>query len=146
VEFILHKSLLISACLWCDGIVCIRNKGKGTEIHTWAQETRLEINGWGMPLVNRQGWCWRYRTPADILYQYIMYWRNKTKRRSKRSVFRVQRPESIVVLSYGIPNQSGLRMGEKIECFWAAVSYISILNDSIYAIQGVYKRMVRFQK
>jgi len=146
VEFILHKSRLILACLWCDDIVCIRNKGEGTEIHTWAQETRLEINGWRMPVVNRQGWCWRYRSPAAILYQYIMYWRNKTERRSKRSVFRVQRPESIVVLSYGIPNQSGLKMGEKIECFWAASSCISILNDGIYALFLYYALCVLFQK
>jgi hypothetical protein len=121
-------------------------KGKIYEIHTWAQERRLEISGWGMAVVNREGWCWRYRAPAAILYQYIMYWRNKTKRRSKRSMFRLQRWESVVVLSYEIPNQSGLKMGEKIEYFWATNSYISILNYSIIAIFLYYALGILFQK
>jgi hypothetical protein len=128
-------------------ISCVfATKRKIYEIHTWAQETRLEINGWGMAVVNRQRCCWHYRAPAAILYQYIMYWRNKTKRRSKRSMFRLQRSESVVVLSYGILNQSGLRMGEKIECFWAASSYISILNYSIIAIFLYYALGIIFQE
>jgi len=141
VEFILHKLLLISACLWCDDIACFRNKGEGTEIHTCAQETRLEINGWGMPVVNREGWCWRYRSPAAILYQYIMYWRNKTERRSKRSVFRVQRPESIVVLSYWIPKSKRIKNGREdwmfLSCHllykhskWRHLCYIFVLRTS----------------